>query len=135
MQDKHLLFPLIILCGVTGGLMLIGSTFITLNPVILPAPYLFVLTSVFLYMRHKKNLVGGTTHVCLTLFSVFLLMTLIMYSYTTVMGLGMFLPIAFASSSVMLFLFAGCRIVFFVQEKKKRSNYVVEEKQTTTSLL
>jgi hypothetical protein len=135
MQGKHLLFPLIILCGVTGGLLLVATTLITTDPLIFPFPYLAVLSSAFIYLRKQKNLVSGTMQVCLTLLSVFTVMSLVMYTYSALMGLNIFFPFAFAGSVVMLVLCLGGLLLFFMQEKKKRNSYSSGKKETSSPLL
>jgi hypothetical protein len=95
MAARHLVVPLIILCGVGGGLLLIAATFITENATMLTVPYLTVLSAAVFYLRYQAHFHASLRQFFLVLFCVFTLMSVLFYAYASLVELEYFLALPF----------------------------------------
>lgn len=107
MKGRHLLFPLIVLSGVGGGFSLVATTFLTSNSVILLLPYLFILSGICVYLRLQSQLVMNIKYELLTIVSVYVIMSAVLYTYVTVTGFDLYMPPARLVLAVLFLIAAG----------------------------
>jgi hypothetical protein len=107
---RLLLFPLVILCGITGGLLLIGSILLTEIPAFVIIPYCVVLTAVIIYLKTQTKFLVALRHYVLSVVTVFVLMSMLFFSFCSIMDIKIFTllsPWKFLSGIVVIILCAA----------------------------
>lgn len=121
-RGRHLLFPLITVGGAGGGLLLIASTFVSSHFLVLLIPYLLILSCISVYIRSKHKIVMGLKHEMLSIVAVYMLMSLVLYSYIQATGFHLQLPslyLGIAALSAVMVCFAAIIVYRYFSQKKR----------------